>query len=68
LCAAWLSLAGRLHWLVVATAAAVAATVAAVLSGGVAANHVTPIAFIAAAAGVGVWFALTRAGILLPAS
>jgi hypothetical protein len=64
LCAAWLSLRGALPWLVAAIASAMAATIAAVASGGMLALHVTPIAAIAATAGCVVWAMLRRAGIV----
>jgi hypothetical protein len=62
--AAWLSLRGDLPWLVAAVASAVAATIAAVVTGGMMAQHVTPIAGIAAMSGCAVWLVLRRAGIV----
>jgi hypothetical protein len=63
-CAAWISLKGALPWLVAATSGAVAATIAAIVVGGVARDHITPIAFIAASAAVVVWLILKRARII----
>lgn len=55
---------GRLPWLVAATVAAVAATILAALAGGMLAQHITPIALIAAVAGIGTRALLVRGGIL----
>jgi hypothetical protein len=63
-CAAWFSLRGALPWLVAACAAAIAATVVAAVAGGVARDHITPIAFIAACVAIGCWLILKRAGII----
>lgn len=65
-CAAWISLRGVLPWLVAACSGGVAATVAAIVTGGVARDHITPIAFIAASAAVLVWLILQRARIIAP--
>lgn len=64
--AAWLSLQGSLPWLVAATAGAITSTIAAVMMGGAARDHVSAIAFIAATAGVLVWLILQRARIIPP--
>ena len=62
--AAWLSLRGELPWLVAASSAAVATTVAAIVVGGIARDHVTPLAFIAACCGISVWLLLQRLRVL----
>jgi hypothetical protein len=62
--AAWLSLKGTLPWLVAVCSAAVATTIAAVMAGGVARDHVTAMAFIAALAALAVWASLRRADVL----
>jgi hypothetical protein len=64
-CAAWLSVKDDLPWLVAASAGAVAATIGAVIAGGIARDHVTPIAFIAAAVAILCWLILKRAGIIV---
>jgi hypothetical protein len=63
-CAAWLSLGRVLPWLAGVVAAAVSATTVAVVMGGGARDHVSPIAAIAALAAVGCWLILKRAGII----
>lgn len=55
---------GTYGWLEAAVAGAVTASIVAFLAGGVAANHVTPIAVIAALALIGVRELLIRGGIL----
>lgn len=62
--AAWFSLRGQLPWLVGVTAAACASTIAAVMAGGVARDHVTPLALISGIAALGVWAVLRHAGVL----
>jgi hypothetical protein len=62
--AAWLSLKGTLPWLVAVCSAAVATTIAAVMAGGLARDHVTAMAFIAALAALAVWALLRRAHVL----
>jgi hypothetical protein len=62
--AAWLSLKGTLPWLVAVCSSAVATTIAAVVAGGVARDHVTALAFIAALAALAVWAALRRAAVI----
>ena len=63
-CAAWMSYAGSLPWLAAATLAAVSTTLMAVLSAGVARDHISAVAFIAASVGVGCWLILKRARII----
>lgn len=55
---------GRYGWLEAAVAAAIAVAIAAYLSGGVAADHITPIAVIASLVGVTLRLLLVRANII----
>jgi hypothetical protein len=64
LSAAWLSWRGVLPWLAVAVFGAAAATVGAITAGGLARDHVTPVAFIAAVVAIGCWLILRRARIV----
>ena len=56
---------GAAHWLVGATIGAVTVSVMSLFAGGMLAQHLTPIAFIGALAGVAICAILKRAGIAL---
>lgn len=64
--AAWLSQRGTLPWLAAACLAAGSASIAASLAGGVARQHLTAIAFIAACVGLACWLILRQIRILPP--
>ena len=64
LAAGWLTLRGTLPWLTAVSVSAGAVSVAAFVSGGVALDHLTPLAFIAACIGLACWHILRRTRIL----
>jgi hypothetical protein len=64
LAAAIVALRGSLPWLAAVVIAGIAGAAAAFLAGGIAAQHGTPIAFIGALAGLGVWLILRRGRIV----
>lgn len=55
---------GGFSWLEAVVVGAVAASIGAFLTGGLVAQHITPIAFIGALVGLIIWSTLTRGGIL----
>ena len=55
---------GSVPWLAAATTGGVSAAVLALLAGGMFQQHLTPVAFIGALAGIAMWALLRRAGII----
>jgi hypothetical protein len=56
---------GTAPWLVAASLAAIVVSCLSLVSGGMMAQHLTPMAFIAAVVGIAMWWILRRAGILV---
>jgi hypothetical protein len=62
--AAWIYAKGNAPWLLAATLGAVVTSVMAALAGGMFAQHLSMMAFIAAVVGIAMWALLRRAGII----